>query len=408
MGSCQPAGVFDHDGLVEAFCGGQGRRRWLAGIGGVCVLCGSLQSASILALGDLPGGTTASVAYALSPDGQTVVGTSTSATGSTAFVWTRSGGMEELPGLFPELLTSSARGVSAAGNVVVGQLATSTEWRGYRWEPSTGVVPLGSSKNSFFSSAESVSADGNSIAGRLYRGGESEAFLWTISGGIVGLGDLPGGISESGAFGISADGSTVVGYGVSDSGYEAFRWTGSGGMAGLGDLAGGTHDSGAQAASADGRFVVGYGNSDAGYEAFRWSPEGGMVGLGDLPGGDAYSVANAVSASGTVVVGFGSTDAGGEAFVWTPGFGMVSLEDELRSQGADLTGWTELRSANGISPDGRYVVGFGNYNGAPQAFVVDLGGIAFTHAPEASTWAALVGLGLVTGWVGWSRARRQP
>lgn len=133
-----------------------------------------------------------------------------------------------------------------------------------------------------------------------------------------------------------------------------------------------------------------------------------MKGLGDLPGGDSYSVANAVSSNGTVVVGFGSTDAGCEAFVWTPGFGMVSLEDELRAQGADLTGWSELRSANGISPDGRYIVGFGNYNGAPQAFVVDLGGIAFTHAPEASTWAALVGLGLATGWVGWTRARRQP
>jgi len=44
------------------------------------------QEASLLPLGDLPGGDIASVAYAISGDGRTVVGSSTFATGTEAFV----------------------------------------------------------------------------------------------------------------------------------------------------------------------------------------------------------------------------------------------------------------------------------------------------------------------------------
>jgi probable HAF family extracellular repeat protein len=176
-------------------------------------------------------------------------------------------------------------------------------------------------------------------------------------------------------------------------------------MEALGDLPGGFYDSGAIGASADGGAIIGYSSSSSGYEAFRWTEAGGMVGLGDLAGGDFYSTANGIAADGNIVVGFGTTDDGCEAFIWSPTLGMVSLEQRLRDQGADLAGWTELRSANGISADGRYVVGFGNFNGVPRSFIADLSRVTFTNVPEASTWAAAAAVVLAAGWVGWRRSR---
>jgi probable HAF family extracellular repeat protein len=176
-------------------------------------------------------------------------------------------------------------------------------------------------------------------------------------------------------------------------------------MEALGDLPGGSYDSVARGVSANGGAVVGGSESSAGYEAFRWTETGGMVGLGDLAGGDFSSMAFGISADGNVVVGSGTTDQGSEAFIWSPTLGMVSLEQRLRDQGANLNGWTELRSANGISADGRYVVGFGNFNGVPQSFIADLSRVTFTNVPEASTWAAAAAVVMAAGWIGWRRSR---
>jgi uncharacterized membrane protein len=52
----------------------------------------------------------------------------------------------------------------------------------------------------------------------------------------------------------------------------------------------------------DGMVVVGQSNSGFGFETFRWTQAGGMVGVGLLPGG-TDSFVNGVSADGRVVVG---------------------------------------------------------------------------------------------------------
>ncbi len=141
----------------------------------------------------------------------------------------------------------------------------------------------------------------------------------------------------------------------------------------LGDLAGGSFRSIGWGLSADGSVVVGSSNSASGTEAFRWTAGGGMVGLGDLDGGVFWSSVNGVSADGSVVVGLGYGASGGEAILWTAGGGMERLLDVLLANGATgLTGWT-LEIANGISADGRWVVGLGiNPSGDAEAFLADL------------------------------------
>ena len=308
--------------------------------------------ADFVPLGDLPGGLIGSVAEGVSSDGTTVVGASASTFGPVvdeAFLWTQATGMVDL-GTLPGYSNSRATSVSGNGTVVVGWnfVQPPQTFEAFRWTQATGMVSLGSANTL----AWGVSADGNVVVGELLGGG---AFRWTEATGIVGIGGLR-------AFGASANGAVVVGV---DNSSLAFRWTEATGLVSLGFLPGGS-DSFATDVSADGAVVVGSSTGDSPLpvprnQAFRWTQVTGMIGLGDLPGGDFFSVAQAVSADGAVIVGDSATDGGRttfEAFVWDEANGMQNLRDLLIAQGDDLTGW-ELASATDVSADGRTIVGWG-------------------------------------------------
>ena len=161
-------------------------------------------------------------------------------------------------------------------------------------------------------------------------------------------------------------------------------------MVGLGHLAG-DNTGYARDISADGSVIVG----GSGFQAARYA--GGTVqGLGYLSGG-SYSEAYAVSGDGSTIVGyniFGSEDSSyGEAYVWDAVNGMQNLQAVLQAQGADLTGWSRLGVANGISADGAKIAGVGTYNGVNQAFLAQLSPAA---VPEPSG-LALVAVGLSVG-----------
>jgi hypothetical protein len=68
---------------------------------------------------------------------------------------------------------------------------------------------------------------------------------------------------------------------------------------------------------------------------------------------------------------------------------MISLQNRLTALGADLAGWSILREARGVSADGRFVVGYGVYNGATRAFIADLGVIP---GPGAAVAIMVIGL----------------
>jgi probable HAF family extracellular repeat protein len=105
--------------------------------------------------------------------------------------------------------------------------------------------------------------------------------------------------------------------------------------------------------------------------AFRWTASGGMQDLGHLGGG--YSEAYGVSADGSVVVGWSYIAAGGHrAFRWTASGGMEDLNTTYASL---LTNGSRLLEARAISPDGRYIVGWGDNaaTGRREAFLLDTG-----------------------------------
>ena len=328
-------------------------------------------------LGTLPGGY-ASEAFGVSADGSVVVGRANNANGDwRAFRWTASGGMEDLNITYADLLTNGsvlreANAISPDGRYIVGggmNEATgsmeaflldtrreTTEPRHLSW---LGTLGGGQSE------ASGISANGSVVVGQSdigIGGSITHAFRWTQAGGMEDLGTLGG--AWSAAYGVSVDGSVVVGWAQNASGdWRAFRWTASGGMQDLGTLGG--DESEARGVSADGSVVVGKAqNASGAWRAFRWTASGGMQDLGTLPGSYA-SEARGVSADGSVVVGEIR-----RAFRWTVSGGMEDLKTTYAHL---LTDGSELLYAYAISPDGRYIVGWGinAATGRYEAYLLD-------------------------------------
>lgn len=333
-------------------------------------------------LGDLPGGLSSSAALAVSSDGSVVVGSSVSAVGAVAVRWTLGAGLAALPTLPGSCSWGShaARGASEGGAVVVGSAQNAFPKppdigsQGFLWTSDEGTRPLGEPCVDV-SGALGISDDGSIIVGHE----DFRPALWTAGSGWVRLGALPGAVESGYSAGISPDGVAIVG--VADSSRvgvvgEAFRWSKDTGMVGLGVLKGRTNSIALDAASG-GDLVVGQSGSpsERTSEAFFWTQDNGMVPLGDLPGGVVDGVANAVSSDGGCIVGRSSTSlSGGGAFIWDPKNGLQQLHAVLTQEyDLDLEGWT-LSSAEGLSADGRTIVGTGrNPAGQSEGWIVYLG-----------------------------------
>ena len=140
----------------------------------------------------------------------------------------------------------------------------------------------------------------------------------------------------------------------------------------LGTLPGG-ENSWAHGISSDGSVVVGASEAEGGnIRAFRWTLTDGMQDLGTLPGG-IYSRAFAVSADGSVVVGEAEESPYGRrvAFRWTPLRGMENLNVTYRHLLPDSLSY--LKTAVSITPDGRYIVGWGYNFSATNTAARDMG-----------------------------------
>jgi uncharacterized membrane protein len=321
-------------------------------------------AASFLGLGFLPG-QTSSGAVGVSADGEVVVGNS----GNQGYRWTRDMGMVPLGNCF-------VTGVSGDGSTVVGFYINPypypTRW-GFRWREGEGLLPLGTLDPDYpWGEARAASYDGGIIVGLTANWNHvvihwTEAFLWTESTGMLGLGGLihlyeyPE--AGSTANGISPDGMAIVGSSTTNmmGESEAFLW--SSGMSGLGVLPGGTHNRGSGAMDVSGAVppfgytVVGQSSCDKGSQAFRWNGNSGMVGLGYLSNVYYGSFAYAISADASVIVGDSYNDTGqSEAFIWKESGGMRSVKEVLEKDfKLDLTGW-KLVSANDVSADGTTIV----------------------------------------------------
>lgn len=225
-------------------------------------------------LGMLSGGTFYSRANGISGDGSVIVGESDLSGNQKAFKWTSGGGMVTIGDL--GLIGNVAYGISSDGSTIVGSDYTG-DYEAFRWTSGGGIVGLSDlAGGSFQSTAYGASSDGSVIVGMGNSASGNEAFRWT-SGGMIGLSDFSGGGFQSNALSVSGNGSRIVGWGESALGIEAFIWDATNGMRNLKQV---LIDFGvsnltdwrlytAYGISANGRYVVGEGiNPSGNSEAF--------------------------------------------------------------------------------------------------------------------------------------------
>src|SRR5262249_49119406 len=131
------------------------------------------QQTGMIDLGDIPGGSTESTAWAISDDGNVIAGFASGPTGTQPMRWTQATGMVGLgylPGAPGQLGTS--RGTSADGSVIVGN----ADLEAFRWTSATGMVRLGSLLGGGPSDAFDTSGDGSIIVGTHGSGLDKAAF----------------------------------------------------------------------------------------------------------------------------------------------------------------------------------------------------------------------------------------
>ncbi len=330
-------------------------------------------------------------------------------------------GLFELGALAPAprqlYFSSRAEDVSGDGRVVVGTAIQGFEYssreQAFRWEAGEMIGMADLVSNHERSIARAVSTDGRTVVGTLYTYRDADlpdgGFVW-IGGELVGvLPDQPGGSHFSSGNGVSADGRVIAGgspdavasqairyrdgvatllgdlrnasyaYDIDSSGEVVVglrssvpvRWDGDVSTP-LPDPPEGSFGERPEKISSDGRVVVGRSRQSSGDVAIRWRRRSAEL-LGRLPG-DTQSRALDTSGDGGVVVGYSWGEAEGyRAFIWDREGGIRPLQEELASvYGIDVAGW-RLQKANGISDDGKVIVGEGiNPDGRLRGWVAQL------------------------------------
>lgn len=371
---------------------------------GACAACAAAQDTEFIPLGDLPGGSDYSVATAVTTDGGTVVGVSSSYQSfwGEAVLWDDNG-IRPL-GFIQDQSTAIA--ISPFGGWVAGGTNTSDGWQAFAWSESTGMFAIGDLPGGgILSEAYGVSNGGRVIVGNSKSGASGpnrrEAFRWTPDEGMLGLGFLGGEVDrrQSSALAVSDEGNTIVGYSTTDHTTLAFRWAEDTGMIGLEDLPGGLVGGSATDVSADGRWIVG-GSDGVNYdgtnrtEAVLWHPDGTIEGLGILDRGEdirGNSGAYSISDDGRIIIGISVTTYGSEPFIWTRLDGMRPIEEFLLTDfgiDVDAMGWNLIGAT--ISGDGSTLVGTGTSTAGrshSEAWMV-------TNIPAPATLTPLAALGL--------------
>lgn len=311
--------------------------------------------AYILGLGDLPGDRFHSLPGDVSADGTIVVGSSDSANGREAFVWTAETGMIGLGDFADGLFPSGASRVAADGRTVVGAEFANGTLRPYRWTSQSGVrgIPTGEVTNA---GAVGVSADGRVVVGGGSIGFFRAGYRWVSGVGATTLPRAPD-MFNLDPTGLSADGQVVVG--TVFSGNRAFRWSADTGTVLLPTVTpvDSTYgpESGAGFISPDGQVIYGHQRTGPGNTIMRgrWHADGRFDFLADNLNFSDCSYDGAIAVGKVTGMGFGN------AMVYDDANGARLLRHVLPDDyGVDLTGW-QLGSALAVSWDGRMIAGNG-------------------------------------------------
>ena len=350
----------------------------------------------------LPGDSTC-FAYAISPDGKSIVGESFSSKVTVhgeGAVWSNASGSWTVQGLGlptspPGAANSPAGGVSDDGTLVVGRASFNglsnppIDTYAYCWNGTGGFKTLPMPPGLIAAQAVHSTEGGTTIAGfgspDIYYRQDSRPIVWRGSYVSGWTGALLDG-SEGWALGVDMSGSKIVGWSRPPSvdpsvpggqARYAALWTWAGGSwtkIWLGSLPADSGRGTVQMIAPRGRFAVGNSGTLDASRPVMWSlsPNGKPAKVEELGmlSKSTLGIATAATSNGRRVVGFCSRleneDFRYEAFVWERGSGIRSLREILIAGGATaVAAWKNL-AATGISDDGNTICGYGTDPSSPD------------------------------------------
>ena len=252
---------------------------------------------------ELPGGDF-SVSMGINDLGE-VAGSSNTARGIRAFIWTRKGAVRAL-GTLPGDSSSEAFAINATGDMV-GYSSGRSGMRAVRWTRSGVIQALDSLPGATLSRAMAINDRGDA-AGTSWSEAGKRAVLWS-GGAIQNLGTLPRD-SQSEAAAINNLGEVVGSSYEADGTRRAVMWAPGAAIQNLGALTGGT-DSRALAINDAGQ-IVGASMSLLGSRAVLWIRTGGITDLNTvIPTGGGFVLTEAVAINELgMIVALGQDDHG--------------------------------------------------------------------------------------------------
>lgn len=330
-------------------------------------------------LPDLPGGSTESLAWGVSRDGSTIVGTSADALGQAAVRWT-STGIHAIDADASGTRPYAAFAVSGDGRAVTG--ITGPGMRGYIWSASpdasghhTRVLPSLPAAAFPMTRAHDVDDSGRFVVGYSHTPDSTpaapriQAAYWDTQASppvVRSLGSTSAALPITNAIAVSGDGVTITGDARGPGSIVPFVISrGAPAITTLPLSFLNTTDA-VGAISRDGRVVVG----GVSGRAFRYDS---ALTLLDAPISGWSTFAQALSDDGSSIVGWAQGPNIGDslAVLWDSDGSARRLDHWLAAEhNVTLTGWS-LVAATGVSGDGRTIVGYGiNPEGRTQAFAV--------------------------------------
>jgi probable HAF family extracellular repeat protein len=263
-----------------------------------------------------------------------------------AYVWSRTGGVQYLGDLgraestFPQAINKTGE--------VIGQstLADAVTSHAFLWTSSGGIQDLGSPQGG--NSEGTAINDAGEVAGWSASpdGTVIHAFFWSAATGAVDLGTPPNGHTQSYGIAINDLGEVLGADGIPSYATPAacFRWTQSSGMqqSALSRCDGINHK---------GQII----GSDSQGHAAIWEPDGSIQDLGTLSG-DLASSALSINRAGHVVGYSRPTPNAGlqRSFFWTPTGGIIDIGrlpkyPNVRSIPAGINNRDQVAGENGAA-----------------------------------------------------------
>ncbi|QQE12102.1 hypothetical protein JD969_01105 [Planctomycetota bacterium] len=263
---------------------------------------------------------------------------------------------------------SFATGISANGQVVIGESKLNGKKTAFRWSADQGMTTIISD---FESTTRDISSAGNFIAGSIFIDNIARPFRWSPQDGTTLLQTPSGSLFNGTAEAMSNDGSIIIGIHRSDN-EQAFRWTADQGMQILENLNPTNPNTQAKDISGNGQYIVGSSTSNA----VRWSPDGSIQIIDSLENAhNSFALATSYDGS-TVVGGAYLTDSSMNAsgFIWQENIGTQSIASFLTNIGltSEIQDW-ELQIIWDISDDGLTIAGEGiNPDGNYEAWIATI------------------------------------